>query len=76
MFWAIKLYPQGAPRDVKIISDLTALPQNIYDNIKHNPNIPINEFNIIDVKTRTRFTAYWLRPEGSTLGVKKVLVMA
>ena len=44
--------------DVKIISDLTALPKDIYDNIKHNKDIPINEFNIIDVKTRTRFTAY------------------
>jgi len=44
--------------DVKIITDLTALPQDIYDNIKHNPNIPINEFNIIDVKSRIRFTSY------------------
>jgi len=44
--------------DVKIITDLSALPQDIYDKIKDNPDIPINEFNIIDVKTRIRFTAY------------------
>ncbi len=44
--------------DVKIITDLSALPQDIYDKIKHNKDIPINEFNIIDVKTRIRFTAY------------------
>ena len=44
--------------DVKIITDLSALPEDIYDKIKNNPDIPINEFNIIDIKTRTRFTAY------------------
>jgi hypothetical protein len=34
------------------------LPKDIYDIVKNNPDIPINEFNIIDVKSRIRFTAY------------------
>ena len=65
MFWTIKLYPQGVPSDVKIITDLSALPQDIYDKIKDNPDIPINEFNIIDIKTRIRFTAYAYKKSAS-----------
>lgn len=43
--------------DVKHILDLHALPQDIYDLLSHN-GAPIYEWNLIDAKSRTRFTAY------------------
>lgn len=43
--------------DVKHILDKHALPQDIYDLLKTN-GAPIYEWNLIDAKSRTRFTAY------------------
>ena len=43
--------------DTKHILDLNALPSDVYNHIKA-ANLPLYEWNIIDVSTRTRFTAY------------------
>jgi hypothetical protein len=43
--------------DVKHILDKHALPQDIYDLLSHN-GAPIYEWNLIDAKSRARFTAY------------------
>ncbi|MGH2613180.1 MAG: hypothetical protein ACRDFB_09075, partial [Rhabdochlamydiaceae bacterium] len=43
--------------DVKHILDKHALPQDIYDLLNNN-GAPIYEWNLIDAKSRTRFTAY------------------
>ena len=43
--------------DVKHILDKHALPQDIYDLLSTNGS-PIYEWNLIDAKSRTRFTAY------------------
>ncbi len=43
--------------DVKHILDKHALPQDIYDLLSTN-GAPIYEWNLIDAKSRTRFTAY------------------
>ena len=43
--------------DVKHILDKHALPQDIYDLLSNN-GAPIYEWNLIDAKSRTRFTAY------------------
>ncbi len=43
--------------DVKHILDKHALPQDIYDLLSTN-RAPIYEWNLIDAKSRTRFTAY------------------
>jgi len=44
--------------DVKYLTDQHALPQEIYDQFKLNPNIPIYMWNIIEAKSRFRFIAY------------------
>ena len=43
--------------DTKHILDLSALPEDVYRHILHN-KFPNYEYNIIDVVTKTRFTAY------------------
>ena len=43
--------------DVKHILDKHALPQDIYNFFSHN-NAPIYEWNLIDARSRARFTAY------------------
>ena len=43
--------------DTKHILDLNALPPKVYQHIKA-ARLPLYEWNIIDVATRTRFTAY------------------
>lgn len=43
--------------DVKHILDKHALPQDIYDLLNNN-GAPIYEWNLIDAKSRARFTAY------------------
>ena len=43
--------------DTKHILDKSALPKSVYDHIVKY-NLPTYEWNAIDVKTRTRFTAY------------------
>jgi len=37
--------------DTKHILDKSALPPHIYDKFKLNPDLPIYEYNIIDVKS-------------------------
>jgi len=43
--------------DTKHISDKSALPADVYNHVIRY-NLPIYEWNAIDVKTKTRFTAY------------------
>jgi putative transposase len=43
--------------DTKHILDKDALPAEVYAHIQHH-NLPLYEWNIIDVATRIRFTAY------------------
>ena len=44
--------------DTKTIPDTKALPEKIYKKFKFNPELPVVEWNIIDVKSRFRFIAY------------------
>ena len=44
--------------DTKKIPDKHALPLDIYEKFKTNPELPIYQWTIIDAKTRTRFLAY------------------
>ena len=44
--------------DTKTIPDQKALPPEIYKKFKLSKDLPIIEWNIIDVKSRTRFIAY------------------
>ena len=44
--------------DTKTIPDTKALPKKIYKKFKLNPELPVIEWNIIDVKSRFRFIAY------------------
>lgn len=44
--------------DTKVIADAKSLPEEIYKNLKHNKHLPLYEWNIMDVASRSRFTAY------------------
>ena len=44
--------------DTKTITDLKALPLDIYNKFKNNPELPVIEWNIIDAASRFRFMAY------------------
>jgi len=44
--------------DTKTITDLGALPIEIYNKFKNNKDLPVIEWNIIDAATRARFLAY------------------
>lgn len=44
--------------DTKTIPDTKALPEKIYKKFKLNLELPVVEWNIIDVKSRFRFIAY------------------
>jgi hypothetical protein len=44
--------------DTKELADAKSLPAEVYENLKHNKYLPLYEWNIIDVASRTRFTAY------------------
>ena len=44
--------------DTKILADSHSLPPDIYQNLKHNTDLPLYERNIIFVWSRARFTAY------------------
>jgi len=55
--------------DVKQVLDLKALPLNIYKKFKNNPNLPIYQWTMIDVKTRVRFLA-WSHNVDSYFGFK------
>ena len=44
--------------DTKHIADQHALPKEIYEKFKGNPDLPLYQWTIIDAKTRMRFLAY------------------
>ena len=44
--------------DTKELADAKSLPKYIYDNLKHNKELPLYERNIMFVWCRVRFTAY------------------
>jgi hypothetical protein len=44
--------------DTKVLADAKSLPEHIYENLKHNKNLPLYEWNIMFVGCRVRFTAY------------------
>jgi len=44
--------------DTKEVLDQKALPEEIYQKFKLNPELPIFEWNVIDAKSRVRFIAY------------------
>ena len=44
--------------DTKVLADAKSLPEEIYDNFKNNEHLPLYEWNIIDVASRSRFIAY------------------
>ena len=44
--------------DTKELADAKSLPASVYENLKHNKTLPLLERNIIDVASRSRFTAY------------------
>ena len=55
--------------DTKEIADAKSLPIEIYENLKYNTHLPIYEWNIIDVASRSRFIAYSCS-KSSTLGLQ------
>ncbi len=44
--------------DTKEITDLKALPIELYNKFKNNPDLPVREWNIIDACSRFRFIAW------------------
>ncbi len=44
--------------DTKELADSHSLPEDVYENLKHNKQLPLYEWNLIDVASRTRFIAY------------------
>lgn len=44
--------------DTKELADAKSLPTEVYENLKHNSHLPVYEWNIIDVASRSRFMAY------------------
>lgn len=44
--------------DTKEIADQKSLPEWVYKNLKYNENLPIYEWNIMDMASRSRFIAY------------------
>ena len=55
--------------DTKILADQKSLPKGVYENLKYNEHLPVYEWNIIDVASRTRFIAY-SRGKSSTFGLQ------
>jgi len=58
--------------DTKEITDKKTLPLAVYQTFKHNINLPIYEYNLIDAKSRFRFIAY-SRYLNSEFGLKFML---
>ena len=50
--------------DTKYLLDKDSLPERVYRHIKEK-GLPLYEWNLIDVATRLRFTAYSYRPNSS-----------
>ncbi|EKE29674.1 MAG: integrase catalytic region, partial [uncultured bacterium (gcode 4)] len=44
--------------DTKEIADAKSLPEEAYANLKNNGHLPLYEWNLIDVASRSRFIAY------------------
>jgi len=44
--------------DTKVLADQKALPREIYEKFKHQKDLPLYEWNIMDVRSRFRFIAY------------------
>ena len=44
--------------DTKVLADQKSLPPEIYKNLKENDHLPLYEWNLIDVASRTRFIGY------------------
>ena len=55
--------------DTKEITDKHALPLNIYNRFKNNPELPIYQWTIVDAKTKVRFLA-WSYSLDSFFGLK------
>jgi putative transposase len=55
--------------DTKKVTDLHALPVNIYWEFKNNPELPIYQWTIVDAKTKVRFLA-WSHSLNSFFGFK------
>ncbi len=53
--------------DTKEVTDLKALPIEIYNKFKDSPDLPVREWNIIDACSRYRFIA-WSRGLSSEFG--------
>ena len=58
--------------DTKEIADMKSLPSHIYENFKHNPHLPLYEWNIIFAGCRVRFTGY-SRGKNSSIGLQFVI---
>lgn len=55
--------------DTKEITDKHALPWNIYQKFKNNPELPVFQWTIVDAKTKVRFLA-WSHSINSYYGMK------
>jgi hypothetical protein len=55
--------------DTKELADAKSLPVDVYENFKHNEDLPLIEWNLIDAASRTRFMAY-SRGKSSTFGLQ------
>jgi hypothetical protein len=44
--------------DTKEVTDMKALPIDVYNKFKNNPELPVREWNIIDACSRFRFIAW------------------
>lgn len=44
--------------DTKELADAKSLPTQVYENLKHNEHLPLYEWNLMDVASRSRFIAY------------------
>lgn len=60
--------------DTKVLADQKSLPEETYENLKHNEHLPIYEWNIIDVASRARFIGY-SRGKSSTFGLQFLLLV-
>lgn len=55
--------------DTKELADMKSLPVDVYENLKHNGDLPLYEWNLIDAASRTRFMGY-SRGKNSTFGLQ------
>jgi hypothetical protein len=60
--------------DTKILADQKSLPEAVYENLKYNEHIPLYEWNLIDVASRTRFIGY-SRGKSSAFGLQFLVLV-